>query len=348
MAEVIGLGCTHYPPLAGSDENMADILRWTLEDPAIPAEHRDTAGWPEQMRAEYGPDGGAASAAAHRMALVDGLHRVRGALDEFDPDVVVVWGDDQYENFREEVVPAFAVLAFEDIKFQPWSHGRMNVWHEDPNTVFEARIHRQAAKSLTSSLLEHAFDVAYAYRPRDGAPFPHAFANSLLYLDYERQGFPYALVPVAVNCYGRHVIARRGGLSRFADSASEELEDPPSPSPRRCLELGAAVGRWARASKWRVALLASSSWSHAFLHDKAWRLYPDHEADRHLYHQLEVGNYDAWEQSTLAEVERAGQQEILNWFCLVGAARELGLAPRWTTLVETHVFNSNKCFAVLA
>ena len=37
MAHFLGLGLTHYPLLAGTDERMADLLRWTLADPDIPA-----------------------------------------------------------------------------------------------------------------------------------------------------------------------------------------------------------------------------------------------------------------------------------------------------------------------
>ena len=33
----------------------------------------------------------------------------------------------------------------------------------------------------------------------------------------------------------------------------------------------------------RVALAASSSWSHAFLNDKNWHLRPDTAADQRLY-----------------------------------------------------------------
>ena len=36
MAHFLGLGLTHYPLLAGTDEHMADLLRWTLTDPDIP------------------------------------------------------------------------------------------------------------------------------------------------------------------------------------------------------------------------------------------------------------------------------------------------------------------------
>jgi hypothetical protein len=37
---------------------------------------------------------------------------------------------------------------------------------------------------------------------------------------------------------------------------------------------------------------------------------------------------------------------MLNWFCLAGAMRELGLPLDWSAFTATDVFNSNKCFAV--
>ena len=120
MAHFLGLGLTHYPLLAGTDEHMADLLRWTLTDPDIPAEAKDPANWSASMRAEWGSDDGIASAAHHRKLLVANLARCRDALDEFAPDVVVVWGDDQYENFREEVIPPFCVLAYGNVDVNPF------------------------------------------------------------------------------------------------------------------------------------------------------------------------------------------------------------------------------------
>ncbi len=37
-----------------------------------------------------------------------GLAKARAAIDEFKPDFVVIWGDDQYENFKEDIVPPFS------------------------------------------------------------------------------------------------------------------------------------------------------------------------------------------------------------------------------------------------
>lgn len=361
MGQVLGVGISHYPPLSGHDADMANILRGRLADPDVPAAAKDPATWPAAMRAEWGDDGGVAAAARHRAAMRAGLARVRAEIEAFAPDLILVWGDDQYENFREDGVPAFSVLAYEDRVVQPWRQasasamfdasvhdewggGRPNVWGERGDTERRVRGHREAALHVVRGLLEADFDVAYAYAPRHHPGLPHAFLNAILYLDYDRAGFPWPVVPFAINCYGRQVIAYRGFASRWADRGRPS--DPPSPSPRRCFDLGAAVARIVRDSPWRVVLLASSSWSHAFLVDRTWRLQPDVAADRALYEAMVAGDYRLWRDTPLAAVEDAGQQEVLNWFALVGAMDALGARVRWSEFVETWVFNSSKVAAV--
>ena len=74
MTEILGLGLTHYPLLAVTDEHMADLLRWTLRDPDIPAAEKDPANWPALMRREWADDGGTAADTAPgpaRQGLVD-------------------------------------------------------------------------------------------------------------------------------------------------------------------------------------------------------------------------------------------------------------------------------------
>ena len=56
-------------------------------------------------------------------------------------------------------------------------------------------------------------------------------------------------------------------------------------------------------------------------------------------------DHDYWRTRPLAEVEEAGQQEVLNWWALVGAMEEIGARLTWSDFVETHIFNSNKVFA---
>jgi hypothetical protein len=353
MAEFLGLGMTHYPPLAGSDEKMAFILRWTLNDPDIPDAEKDPANWPELMRSEIADDWGAAAAAGHRKQLREGLGACRKALDDFKPDIVVVWGDDQYENFREEAVPPFCVLAYEDTEIKPFAllagMGLPNAWGVSDDETFVMRTDNAAARRLADALIRDDFDVAYSYRQLEGAKFPHAIANTQLFLDYDHYGqqFPYKLLPITVNCYGQHVIARRGGLAMFADIRKERL-DPVGPSPKRCFNLGAAVARAFQQTDLRVALVASSSWSHAFLVDKNWHLRPDTPNDQRLYDALVARDWDAWTSTTANDIVDAGQHEMLNWFCLAGAMNELGLPLTWSDFVVTDAFNSNKCFAVFS
>ncbi len=67
--------------------------------------------------------------------------------------MIVMWGDDQYENFKEDIVPPFAVLAYEDQDIQPWAHRRSpdNPWDEPADKTFRVRGHREAGKYLASS-----------------------------------------------------------------------------------------------------------------------------------------------------------------------------------------------------
>jgi hypothetical protein len=110
--------------------------------------------------------------------------------------------------------------------------------------------------------------------------------------------------------------------------------------------LGRAIARVCRRLPYRVALVASSSWSHAFLVDKTWRLQPDVESDRRLYEALTSGDLLRWREVTLPAIEDAGQQELLNWFPLAGAMHELGSKLAWSEFTETRVFTSNKVTAV--
>lgn len=351
--DVIGLGMTHYPMITTTDEHMASLLRGTLKDPDIPAEAKDPLNWSPLARREWGDDRGSTAAATHRAALRAGFDRCRAELDAFQPDVLVVWGDDQYENFREEVVPSFCVLVYGDTEVDPLGvvnrRNHPNAWGlPRDGQSFTMRGAPDFAKALARFVLDDGIDIAYSYEKRAGINFPHAFANTQLFLDYDNVGkaFPYPIVPLAVNCYGEHVIARRGGMATFAEINAGRSLDPPGPSPLRCFQFGEAVGRFLRTTDARVAIVASSSWSHAFLHDKAWHLRPDTEADLRLYKAMVANDMDTWKATSTAEIIEAGQHEMLNWFCLLGAIEELGLTLEWSDFIETEIFNSNKAFAL--
>jgi hypothetical protein len=212
------------------------------------------------------------------------------------------------------------------------------------DTVVRVRGHPEAADALCRHLLGAGFDIAYASETRAERGLAHSFNNTIVYLDRERSGFDYPVLPFHVNCYGNQILRAAnpdaGGTKAALDRS------PPSPSPRRCFEIGRTTARFFMQSPWRVALIASSSWSHATLTAKHSRLYPDVAADRRLHEELRDGAFTKWGEMPLARIEDAGQHEMLNWICLAGAMTELGQRSQIVDYVESYVFNSSKCFAL--
>ena len=105
--------------VSGSRTSRADAARPLHElVPEPHSEKRPRAGgdeeparWPEPLRQELAANENGGAAAEHRRRLVGGFRKAREALDAFKPDLVLIWGDDQYENFREDGVPSFLRLC---------------------------------------------------------------------------------------------------------------------------------------------------------------------------------------------------------------------------------------------
>jgi hypothetical protein len=338
MGEILGLGLSHGPFVLYNEDSFTGLVRRRIASEKTPVALRDPGNWPEPMQREWSDDQGLAAAGRHRAQLVAGFRRLRKLVDEFNPEVVLIWGDDQYENFHEDVVPAFCVYIEDAYQCQPFSRpsgsgGDKNVWDVGPDWTLHTKGHRQAAKELAVHLLEHKFDVAWAYQQLHGT-FGHAFWRTVAHLDYDRAGFPYPVIPFHVNCYGR----------QFTRGKLEELA-PPGPTPERCFEIGGEVARFFAQSPYRTLLIGSSSWSHGSLTAKHSFMYPDVEADRARYEELKAGAFASWKHILPEQLEDSGQHEMLNWICLAGAMDALGRKPTYTEFAESWTANSCKVFA---
>ena len=190
MGDILGIGTTHYPPgLVPEEYKPWPLARMLHTDPRIPAHLKDPANWPEPMRAEWGDDEGITSFKAHRARVFSAFRTLRDEIDAFRPDFILMWGDDQYENFQEDIIPPFCVLAYDTLEFQPFKRLGKPAEHlgraggQDRSRGPDSR---PRGGSSPSRLLEAGIDMPYAYRPLHGDGVAHAFANTLLYLDLDR------------------------------------------------------------------------------------------------------------------------------------------------------------------
>ena len=351
MGQILGIGTTHSPPLSLPESAAVAYVHQALNAPNADPRYRDRANWPAEMRDEMGADEGVASSDAHRRRLIENFRAQRRMLDEFRPDFVMIFGDDQYENFKEDLIPPFCVYGLDDeFDARPWTRKRYvengNAWNEPKDWRFRLRGQREGAKYVTSELIRRGVCMPYAYTLHEEL-LPHAFLNTLLYLDYDRAGFPYPVVPFHVNCYGSEVLQTKGGhrAHLFAKLEKQGLPDPPGPSAAMCMDVGRLLAKILAPSPYRVALIASSSWSHAALSTNTNRMLPDHEADRRMLDAFRAGDYAYWRSRTTEQLCAAGQHEIYNWMMLAGAMEEMKRKPAIDDYVETWLFQSNKVFA---
>ena len=95
MAELLGLGCSHGPIILTPPEVWAKGReRIFARVPGYEA--------PEQLLKELGDDNGLSRDISDQKKIVDSFKVMRDRLHEWEPDVVVVIGDDQAENFLQD------------------------------------------------------------------------------------------------------------------------------------------------------------------------------------------------------------------------------------------------------
>jgi hypothetical protein len=351
MGEILGLGGTHYPGLTATDEGLSSIWQTIINAPLIGEKWKDKRNWPDGMLEEIGNDMGLSAAGRYRERMWDSFRKQRQMIDEFEPDFIVIVADDQYENFKEDIIPPFCVYGLDDdFEQEVWAHGYMagkdNYWDEPNDLTVTFHGHRDGAKHLTTGLLNRGVAMPYAYKLLHSPTLAHGFNYTALYLDLDRQGFPYPIIPFHVNCYGSAVISSAGAFAHlFEEPVENGLPDPPGPNPAMCHEVGAKMAETLAESPYRCVIMASSSWSHCFLSTNTGYVIPDFESDRMMLEALKQGDYDVWRQRDIADVEAAGHHELLNWHVLAGAMDTLGRKPDIIDYVETFIFQSDKCFA---
>ena len=338
MGEILGIGCSHGPGITGPLTRLTDIyLRRNLQSELTPVHMKDPKNWPKKMQEEWDGDEGLAFAAAYQRILQPAYRKARECIDEFKPDFVLIFGDDQYEVFKEDCIPPFAVLAIDNVQIKDSPHSK------DASASIKGS--KQIGNYLVHGLVTKGFDVACCWRLRNQENYGHAFTTTLQYLDLDKRGFDYPIIPVTVNCYGSNLRVPNDQypvtkmIGRLLENVAEP--PPPSPPPWRCYDLGKAVAEIIKQSPWRAVVIGSSSWSHASLTTKNYYLWPDVETDRQRFAELKSGEHRKWRSLDAELIRDAGQHEFLNWICLAGAMDDR--RAEILAWAECYIFNSSKC-----
>jgi hypothetical protein len=275
---VLGIGHSHTPQISVDPEEWPNLGKTEQVSPHIP-ENLDDLLQVDCFREKY--------------ARVQGAVKQLGQLLRQTPlDAIVIFGDDQHEQFTDENMPAVAIYHGDTVDVRPRQArpGRnfptLHLEHtatEYPNSV-------DLANHLISSLTEQEFEITRMSKLRAERGIGHAF--SFLYQRlWPECNVP--IVPVMINTYF----------------------PPNHPTPKRCHDLGkaihTAVGSWQGGE--RVGVIASGGLSHIMI---------DEEIDQQALSALKAKDVRALH-ALPRELLTGGTSEILNWVALDGAVGDL-------------------------
>lgn len=221
MAEIPGLGCSHGPIILTPPEVWYKG-RQRLFD-RIPNYRK-----PPQLIKELADDNGLARDQHDHRHVVESFQILRDRLHKWDSDVLMIIGDDQAENFKEDNLSPYCIYTGDQVDGYPFQRAaaRTNLWGSPPETKFTFNCPGEFARDMRNDLLGNGFDMASSNALTGWEwGLAHAHINPLMFLDPEGR-FP--LLPVFVNCYGE-----------AAGSAY-----PPRPTPKRCYDLGLEILRY--------------------------------------------------------------------------------------------------------
>jgi 3-O-methylgallate 3,4-dioxygenase len=287
MAEiVIGIGTSHSPQLSIRAKDWEYLLKKDETDPRLDYQallKKAKPGLEKELTLEKFQERDQACQTAIK-TLGEALQRSRA-------DLVVIFGDDQQEQFHDDNMPTFAIYhgtsvpVVKDNKHQPagWKDAERRGWAE---TAAQYDTAQDLANHLIRSLVDAEFDIARCSKLREEIGVGHAF--SFLYRRV-LPGGTLPMVPVMVNTY----------------------YPPNQPTPKRCYAFGQAVRNaiesWKSDSK--VALMASGGLSHVVI---------DEEIDAMVIDGLKNKKPESLFRLPREKL-RGGTSEILNWVALAGA-----------------------------
>lgn len=320
MAEILGIGCSHAPMILNPPEEWKNMRKGVYS--RIPGYEA-----PPEMIEELADDEGLAHDKKNQKRIADAFEVLRQKLHAWKPDVVMIVGDDQAENFKRDNLPTFCLYTGNQVDAYPFHRklGHINLWDGAPDTKYSYNCPGEFATQLVAHTIREGFDMASSTELKGWEyGLPHAHINPLTFLDPKGE---FNILPLFVNCYG--------------EEAGEGY--PPRPTAKRCYELGQSIRRFLDTRSERVAIIGSSSWSHSFLTHKFNLSKFDEEFDTRNLELLKNGQGSKLAELTPEEIQQSGDHEFLNWIVSLGV-----LGDRKAEIVDYLNEQSQISFKVFA
>lgn len=251
---VLGIATSHGPQLRTPPEKWPLFLGKDQNDRRFDYQELLRHAKPEIAR-ELTPEIFQAKYDSCQAALAS----LRQTLNVQSPNVAIVIGDDQHEQFAENNMPMFSIYYGATMERIPRSVQRRPSWWNS-TAAYGDQAHRSfkcdggLALHLIQHLIAQGFDIAASNRLDSDMGIGHAFSFITEHvLPKSDPSAAPAIVPLMVNAFFH----------------------PNRPHPARCYDLGKALSRavrdWPGAQ--RVAIIASGGLSHFII---------DEELDRAL------------------------------------------------------------------
>lgn len=286
---VLGIGTSHAPQLSLRPEKWSILREKDQNDKRFdfaklaknPRPGIKNEITPARMAEKYG-------------ACMQALNKLRDLLQRASPDVLVVVGDDQHENFLDDNMPVFCVYRGSSLK--PVKRDVRRPWRADHDervlAIDSFKSSPELAEHIIPYLINEGFDVASSNKLKPEVGLGHAF--TAIYTQIMPDG-QIPIVPFMVNTFF----------------------PPNQPTPSRCYALGTALRKAIEAwdANKRVGIIASGGLSHVVI---------DEEIDRTVIEGLQ--NKDKTKLINLS-VEKLvfGTSEIRNWILVAGAVEHLNM-----------------------
>jgi catalytic LigB subunit of aromatic ring-opening dioxygenase len=221
---------------------------------------------------------------------------LRGQLESFRPDALVIVGDDEGDMFNDSNFPTINVFTGPEV----WGATAPYYLDQDPaKSRVRIPVHSELAMVVLKGLMRRGFDPAHSSRfnpvgrPERGVSHMVVYPGPKLY-----PKFDIPIVPIFLNEYY-----------------------PPLPSGRRCWDLGVALADILKDRSERIAIFASGGLSHDPFGPRAGWI--DEPLDRWLLERIaqnrgeELANLFSFDSATL----HGGSGEIRAWIVAAGACQ---------------------------